>query len=143
MFVDKYIHSINIDGVTSGSDTEEGAVDLYIKSRQCMVEAGFNLRKLISNSPAVQAHISSQVSSTAATDDGQVTNDDSYMKNTLEEHEHLECSETVKMLGVKWRPADDVLIFDLSNLHSIASMAEPTKRNVIGLSTTPWDLFRL
>ena len=99
-----------------------------------MAEAGFNLRKFVSNSPAVQAHISSQRSSTTETGDGLLThNDESCTKNTLGEHEQMDNSETVKVLGVKWRPADDVLIFDLSNLHSIATMAEPTKRNVIGL----------
>ena len=54
LFVDKFIHSIYVDDLTSGSDTEEGAIDLYTK---CMAEAEFNLRKFISNSPAVQAHI--------------------------------------------------------------------------------------
>eukprot|EP00731_Ephydatia_muelleri_P001054 Em0001g1054a len=137
-FVVKFIHSIYVDDLTSGSDTEEGAIDLHTKSRQCMAEARFSLRKFISNLPAVQAHISSQASSTTATGDGQVTNDDeSYTINTLGDHEHL---DTVKVLGMKWRPADDVLIFDLSNLHSIVSMAEPTKRNVIGLCARFYDL---
>ena len=51
----------------------------------------------------------------------------------------MDNSESVKLLGVKWRPADDILIFDLSNLHSIAIMAESTKRKVIGLCARFYD----
>ena len=43
------------------------------------------------------------------------------------------------MLGVKWRPRDDVFIFDISNLHSIATATEPTKRNIIGLCARFYD----
>ena len=44
------------------------------------------------------------------------------------------------MLGVKRRPRDDVLIFDISgNLHSIATVTEPTKRYIIGLCARFYD----
>eukprot|EP00731_Ephydatia_muelleri_P005509 Em0002g1685a len=81
LFVDKFIHSIYVDDLTSGSDTEEGAIDLYTKS----------------------------------TGDGHVTNDDeSYTKNTLGEHEHLDSSETVKWVlryysrTFGWRTTEEV-----------------------------------
>ena len=106
-----------------------------------MAEAGFNLRKFISNSSAFQAHISSQTSSTTEIGDGLLTHDDeSYTKSTLGEHEQSDNSGTAKVLGVKWRQRDDVLIFDISNLHSIAT--HQTEHYVQG-STTLWDLFRL
>ena len=76
LFVERFIRSIYVNDLTCGSDSEEGAIDLYTKSRQCMAEAGFNLRKFVSNSPAVQAHISSQTSSTTETGDGLLTHDD-------------------------------------------------------------------
>ena len=45
LFVERFIRSIYIDDLTCGSDSEEGAIELYTKSRQRMAEAGFNLRK--------------------------------------------------------------------------------------------------
>ena len=140
LFVERFIRSIYVDDLTCGSDSEEGAIELYTKSRQCMAEAGFNLRKFISNSSAVQAHISSQTSSTTEIGDGLLTHDDeSYTKTTLGEHEQSDNSGTAKVLGVKWRPRDVVLIFDISNLHSIATVTEPTKRNIIGLCARFYD----
>ena len=58
--------------------------------------------------------------------------DESYTKNTLgERSDHPEYN---KVHGVKWKPMDDTLICDLSNLYQAASELKPTKRNVIGLS---------
>ncbi|KAL5491930.1 hypothetical protein EMCRGX_G017306 [Ephydatia muelleri] len=43
------------------------------------------------------------------------------------------------MLGVKWKPSEDELVFDLSALlHDIAAI-KPTKRNIIGLSARIYD----
>ena len=51
LFVVRFIHSIYVDDLTCGSDSEEGAIELNTKSRQCMAEAGFNRR---SSSPIRQ-----------------------------------------------------------------------------------------
>ena len=59
-FVEKFNRSIYVDDLTFGEKTEAKALELYEKSRQCLSQAGFTLRKFMSNSPTLQARMSSQ-----------------------------------------------------------------------------------
>ena len=56
---------------------------------------------------------------------------------TLWEKDDL--SECVKVWGVKWKPAEDVLVCDIGDLYKVAVTMHPTKRNVIGLSARVYD----
>ena len=47
--MDKFIRSIYVDDLTSGADTEDEALSLYTKARVRLAQAGFNLRKFVSN----------------------------------------------------------------------------------------------
>ena len=58
-FVDTFIRSIYVDDLTSGADNEEEALRLAIKARERLGEAGFNLRKFVTNVPALQKCLSS------------------------------------------------------------------------------------
>ena len=58
-FVDMFIRSIYVDNLTSGADTEEEAQLLAMKARGQLGEAGFNLRKFVTNLPALQKHLAS------------------------------------------------------------------------------------
>ena len=39
-----------------------------------------------------------------------------------------------KVLGVSWRPIEDQLIFDLSNVASHVRELDPTKRSIVGVA---------
>ena len=90
-FVEKFNRSIYVDDLTFGEKTEAKALELYEKSRQCLSQAGFTVRKFMSNSPTLQAHMSSQdnhgfkfLSVKPVTCD-----DESYTKNTLGERRSI------------------------------------------------------
>ena len=110
------------------------------KARERLAEAGFNLRKFVTNSPSLQRHLLSADllhHRSTVTDDPVTCDDESYTKNTL--GDRLQAPECVKVLGVKWKPSEDELVFDLSALlHDIAAI-KPTKRNIIGLSARIYD----
>eukprot|EP00731_Ephydatia_muelleri_P035515 Em0131g2a len=137
-FVDKFNRSIYVDDLTFGAKTEDEALELFTKSRLCMDKAGFTLRQFVSNSLDLQARVSPQeYQASVPCGEAIACEDESYTKNTLGERlDHPEC---VKVLGVKWKPVDDALICDLSNLYKAASELKPTKRNVIGLSARVYD----
>ena len=139
-FVNKFVRSIYVDDLTSGSDTEEEALLLAKKARERLAEAGFNLRKFVTNSPSLQRHLLSADllhHRSTVTDDPVTCDDESYTKNTL--GDRFQAPECVKVLGVKWKPSEDELVFDLSALlHDIAAI-KPTKRNIIGLSARIYD----
>ena len=138
-FVEKFNRSIYVDDLTFGGKTEAEAFELYEKSKRCLSQAGFILRKFMSNSPALQARVSSQETNEIQVPQREAVtcDDESYTKNTL--GERLELPECVKVLGVKWKPTEDILVCDIGDLYKVAVNMVPTKRNVIGLSARVYD----
>ena len=138
-FVEKFNRSIYVDDLTFGGKTEAEAFELYEKSKRCLSQAGFILRKFMSNSPALQARMSSQETNEIQVPQREAVtcDDESYTKNTL--GERLELPECVKVLGVKWKPTEDILVCDIGDLYKVAVNMVPTKRNVIGLSARVYD----
>ena len=139
-FVDMFIRSIYVDDLTSGADNEEEALRLATRARERLGEAGFNLRKFVTNVPALQKCLSSLESQhhrSGHTENPVTCDDQSYTKNTL--GDKFEAPEFVKVLGVKWKPLDDQLVCDLSSLVQGAVSMKPTKRNIIGLSARFYD----
>eukprot|EP00731_Ephydatia_muelleri_P007453 Em0003g1701a len=138
-FVEKFNRSIYVDYLTFGGKTEAEAFELYEKSKRCLSQAGFILRKFMSNSPALQARVSSQETNEIQVPQREAVtcDDESYTKNTL--GERLELPEYVKVLGVKWKPTEDILVCDIGDLYKVAVNMVPTKRNVIGLSARVYD----
>ena len=130
-FVEKFNRSIYVDDLTFGEKTEAKA--------QCLSQAGFTLRKFMSNSPTLQARMSSQDNHGVQVPQREpvTCDDESYTKNTL--GERLDLPECVKVLGVKWKPAEDVLVCDIGKFYKVAVTMHPTKRNVIGLSARVYD----
>ena len=126
-----FIRSIYVDDLTSGADTEEEALLLAVKARERLGEAGFNLRKFVTNLPALQKQLTSLESQhhrSSVTENPVTCDDESDTKNTL--GDTFEAPEFVKVLGVKWKPLDYQLVCDLSSLRDITAM-KPTKRNII------------
>ncbi|KAL5516728.1 hypothetical protein EMCRGX_G002134 [Ephydatia muelleri] len=138
-FVDQFVRSVYVDDITSGADTEE-ALELAMKSRQRLAEAGFNLRRLVTNLPGLQNSLSSLEKQQSEREIGcnTVTSDEeSYAKNTLGDRVNI--YESVKILGVRWKPTDDQIVSDLSALLDSIADIMPTKRNIIGLSARVYD----
>ena len=50
-FVENVLNSFDVDDLVSGEKNLEKSLLLYQKSKKCLSEGGFNLRKWISNSP--------------------------------------------------------------------------------------------
>ena len=57
-FVKKFRRSIYVDGLTAGSHDVESAFEFYLKSKSCLAEASFNLRKFDTNLPELCRRIS-------------------------------------------------------------------------------------
>ena len=95
-FVEKFNRSIYVDDLIFGGKTEAEAFELYEKSKQCLSQAGFILRKFMSNSPALQARVSSQETNEIQVPQREAVtcDNESYTKNTL--GERLELPECVK-----------------------------------------------
>ena len=79
-------HNMYVDDLLTGADSEEEAVTLFTEARDVLAQAGMDLAKLSSNSRVVLDKASSL---SGLTDD-----------------------ECLKVLGVEWKPSEDVFSFD-------------------------------
>ena len=56
-FTKKFLESIYVDDLTSGDSDVDSTFELYVKSKLRLREAGFNLRKFVTNSGILRARI--------------------------------------------------------------------------------------
>ena len=70
-----------------------------------------------------------------------VSEDKTYVKSMLGTIEEKNSSDP-KVLGVRWNPMKDALIFDLTAIANFARDLEPTKRNVVSVASKFYDPFR-
>lgn len=112
---------MRLDDVTTGSLTVTDCYEFYLKAKVRLLEAGFNLRKFVTNSLELWNMIT--------TNEGQALEN-----NPTLPREH-------KVLGVNWNPNRDELLFDLTSIKERIEWLEPTKRNIIGLAAQLYDAF--
>ena len=121
--------SIYVDDIVTGSLDEDSALNLYKEAKDILRTGGFNLRKFVTNSPALQRAIDqseeplSTASSTSMQDDG------TYAKSVLGGTPTVHATEQ-KVLGVRWNVVTDNLIFGTLHVSVIADARAPTKRTV-------------
>ena len=56
-FTQKFLESIYVDDLTSGDGDVDRTFELYVKSKLRLKEAGFNLRKFVTNSEELRERI--------------------------------------------------------------------------------------
>lgn len=64
--------------------------------------------------------------------------EESYSKLTLGTAQQVYAGEA-KVLGVRWNPSTDRLVFDFSDVASQMIDLEPTKRNIVGVASRFYD----
>ena len=145
-FTRKFLESIYVDDLTSGDSDMDRTFELYVKSKLRLKEAGFNLRKFVTNSEELRERIDKnersasrseevqpnghQVSEIPPADGHKVEEEDmtysrSILGNPVVEHP---CEQ--RILGTLWNFHKDNLMFDFTEAASLARKVEPTKRNV-------------
>ena len=107
--VKRLLQSTYVDDIICGANSVDESFELYTQSKEIFRQGGFNLRKFLSNSQALQARI-----------------------NAAEQSPDSQ-KEEVKVLGVTWNPPNDSFVFDLSELSTAAENLQPTKRNLVSL----------
>ena len=141
IFVDKFERSIYVDDITFGTDDEDKAFELYTRSKQWLMEGGFNLRKFVTNCSNLQERIDrlecSAVTHKPTCLTSATLEDESYVRRTLGDSQGN--LEGFKVLGVRWNPTDDTLVFDIRHICSLAKEMEPTRRNIVGIASRFYD----
>ena len=114
--------------------------DLYLKSTTRLAEAGFTLRKFVTNSEELRQKIESNEGLHSASTSTQTQDEDLSYANTSLGGCAAEAPEEIhKILGVAWDPMQDVLVFDLKEVARHIVSLQPTKRNVVGMTARFFD----
>ena len=111
--VDTLMHSIYVDDVTFGANTEDEAYQLF--STRLFAEGGFNLRKFVTNSMSLQQKIiphnqNPGLLEPKANPGSDIVEENATYTSTLFSGE---MSSNQKILGVSWNPVCDTLVFDI------------------------------
>ena len=122
--------SIYVDDIVMGSVDESSALNLYKEAKEILRTGGFNLRKFITNSQALQKAID-QLEAPLSTAPSMIIQDDdgTYAKSVLGGTQTAHSTEQ-KVLGVRWNTVTDNLRFGTLHVSVIADTRPPTKRTV-------------
>lgn len=144
LFVDKFLSSIYVDDVSFGAEEVNTTYELYLKSKLRLAEAGFRLRKFVTNSGELRQQIANNEQSREAEENTKTVSeeDQSYAKGSLGE----KSSETIgvhKILGVQWEYTSDKFQFNIGEVYRYMSDCQPTKKNVVSLTARFFDPLRV
>ena len=139
-FVDKFLSSIYVDDVSLGSNDVESTYELYLKSKSRLAEAGFKLRKFVTNSDELRGriHANEQLLDDRNTVAHVREEDQSYAKGSLGTKSD-EMPGRHKILGVQWDFTEDNFVFDIEDVSHYMADSEPTKRNVVSMTARFFD----
>ena len=138
-FVATFLNSIYVDDVSYGAENNHQAYQLFTKSKRRLAEAGFHLRKFLTNSTSLQTQVDSNEEET--TPSSTPEEDQSFAKASLgvkgEESGRREAES--KILGVRWRYKEDNFVFGVEEMRSHLRKERPTKRDVVGAGARIFD----
>ncbi|XP_028411127.1 uncharacterized protein LOC114533731 [Dendronephthya gigantea] len=133
-FVETFLNSIYVDDLISGGESVDSTFKLYEDSRNPLAKANFNLRKITTNSKELQERIC-QANQLLTKNDA---SSESIM--TRAEPKHLVQEEQSSYAGrTLWDSYEDNFIIDLKDVAELANDVQPTKRNVISVSSKIYD----
>ena len=140
LFVDKFLSSIYVDDVSLGSNDVESTYELYLKSKSRLAEAGFKLRKFVTNSEELRCRVDANEQTVEKqTKAVNVKEEDqSYAKDSLGT-KSVDADRGHKILGVQWDFMQDTFTFNIGDVSHYMENSEPTKRNVVSMTARFFD----
>ena len=140
--IQKLGDSFHIDDLTTGEEDDQSAFDLYKKSKTCLEEGSFHLRKWHSNSDALMEMIKADrlktesLESNSQTESHETLEDDqSFAKMNVGDFEEFNPNHETKILGLPWNCADDTFVFKFEKILQSAENLSPTKQNVLSVAS--------
>ena len=112
-FVTKIMQSLHVHDLSTGADNVTEAYNFFIKAKERLAHASFNLRKFQSTSVELEKKVSDEFTRT-----------------------HLNDPQT-KVLGINWNKQSDEIVFDLHTI--VTSVKHPTKRKLLSIIASIYD----
>ena len=138
--MDKFLSSIYVDDLVSGSMNLESTYELYTKAKLRLAFAGFKLRKFVTNSEELRQLIQDDALAvnTGTEKPAHAEEDQSYAKSSLGVRVESE-QNTSKVLGVQWDAEHDKLCLDIGEVAHVVENCSPTKRSAVSIAARFFD----
>ena len=132
-FVEQFLRDLYVDDISTGVKNFEEGKYFYARAKSIMADAGFNLRKWVTNDSQLQQFIDSK--------EGNVSNDnlgdnESYIETQLGVTSE---NKSKRVLGVEWETNEDKFVFRFNDFVRQARCFKPTKRNILRVAASFYD----
>ena len=131
--VEKIVDDLYLDDLISGCESVEEGKFYYENAKILMTNAGFDLRKWISNDAELSEYLRSKESSV---DDYKESNGDDV---TYFDAASGRVDENTTVLGIRWDRQSDQVIFDFITLLTKCHTMKNTKRELLSVAATVFD----
>ena len=136
-----FIQSAYVDDLVSGAGEVDKAAKTFMGIRNCLREAGFNLRKFRTNSAELNKRIDSEIGHEKSKEPAEMRmtqeDDTTFASFTLTEMADPKSTECLKVLGVEWDLVKDELRLNLNLEDEFEAI--PTKRQIVGIIAGIYD----
>ena len=131
--VGQIMDDLYVDDLVSGSNEPEEGKTLYERSKAILSEAGFDLRKWVTNDRELAGYIESRENGECNLlgKDNDMTYFEAASPNITAEHQVV--------LGVGWDTTSDEFLFRFDDLVSKCATIKHTKRNLLSISASIFD----
>lgn len=114
------LHDFYVDDLNTGHSDESSLKYIYEQVTERLNSAGFNLRKIKSNSMELLNFISNET-------------------NSGKEQEKLKLSTATNILGIEWDPNIDCILMSVSKCPNSNDIENFTKRTILSISSSIFD----
>ena len=131
-FVEKLLEDLYVDGVTSGTKTIEQRKEFYGKAKLILSEAGFDLRKWVTNDSKLENFFDSQGNSeTKVINETDITFSEEQFEPTKNNYK--------KVLGLEWNLQNNEIVFQFEPFICLAKSTTPINRNMLKVCASFFD----
>ena len=121
--------NLYVDDSTNSFDNLQIVIGFYEKSKACLKDANFELRKWATNNCVIQKYIDQNQDPNKELKDSETYVKSLYGANTGYRN----------VLGLNWKTDSDEFIFDLGVIYDAAKNLHVTKRNILRIAAMFFD----
>ena len=143
-FAERVLKSLYVDDFVGGDDSDNSVFEMYENLKSSFKSGGFNMRKWVSNSEALQKRIeqsdsqSSQVPSKSVKGHPVQEEDQTFSSSQFVTSKNPSTAK-LKVLGVGWERQNDLLLLDLASPLETNNICPVTKRSILGTTSKLYD----
>ncbi|XP_065678999.1 uncharacterized protein LOC100199492 [Hydra vulgaris] len=137
-FIERLIDDLYVDDIASGCETISEGKMFYKKSKCIFLDAGFKIRKWITNDHELQNYFNKKETNQSENSKCNLKVDElKYFESEIIKNENN--NNFIKNLGIEWDILKDGFVFEYKEFVKNARMLKITKRNILKIAASFFD----